>query len=430
MKRTLMEFSMMVIICMLLASCGTGSPGVPFAPAVNATAGDGQVTISLVEVVPWAPTVDSYTVYFSTTDPVTTSSTTRVTGIIGSSTTITGLTNGTMYYFIGTSVNADDESPPSSEVRAMPDINIGTVTILDSASGLLGYPQSIAVDSTSVYWTEDIGTPWGGGSGAVKKVGLNGGIVTTLDSGPTIWQDGGPQSIVVDSTNAYWADYYSGTINKVLISGGSVTTIASGLNSPQSLAIDSTNVYWANGAGISKVGINGGTVTTLASGTINPYAIAIDSANVYWTGYTNTNSVTINKVGLNGGTITTLASELSGCPRGIAVDSTSVYWTDMCNWTVNKVGINGGTVTTLASGTYTGALNGPYGIAVDSTSVYWTEFNESGSIYKVGINGGTFTTVASGLNMPANIAIDSTNVYWTEFGYSIFGGGTVKKVSK
>ena len=392
MKRTLTAFSMMVMTCMLLANCGTNMPtSVPFAPAVEATAGDGQVTVSLTEVAPYCPTVNSYTVYYSTTDPVTSSSTTKVTGILSSSTTFTGLTNGTMYYFIATAVNAVGESPPSSEVRAMPDLNIGTVTILDSASGLLGYPQSIAVDSTSVYWTEDIGTPWGGGTGALKKVGLNGGTVTTLASGTSAWQFG-PQGIAVDSTSVYWTDNFSGTVNKVLISGGSVTTLASGTNNwrygPQGIAVDSTSVYWADGAGIRKVGINGGTVTTLASGTINPYAIAIDSTNIYWTGYTNTNSVTVNKVGLNGGTVTTLALEQSGCPRGIAVDTTSVYWTDMCNWAVNKVGINGGSVTTLASGSYTGEFNGPYGIAVDSINVYWTEFNESGSIYKVGINGG------------------------------------------
>ncbi len=381
MKRTLMAFLFIVLICTLLA-CGTSTStttSAPYSPGVEAVAGNGQVAISLLEVAPNAPTVSSYDVYYSTTDPVTMSSGTEVSGITSTSTTITGLSNGTMYYFIATAVNTYGESGPSPEARAMPEINIGTVTIL--ASGLSN-PYGIAIDSTNVYWTEDGSTPITIGPGTVKKVGINGGTVTTLYSGLSGF-NGGPRSISVDSTSVYWTDNLSGTVNKELISGGTVTNLTSGMNNNiQGIAVDATSVYWADVYGIRKVGINGGNVTTLAS-------------------------------------------ETSGCPRGIAVDSTSVYWTDMCNWTINKVGINGGTVTVLASGSYAKAENGPWGIAVDSTSVYWTEFNWGGSIYKVGINGGAMTTVASGLAAPQNLAVDSNSVYWTEP-----GSGTVKKVSK
>ncbi len=372
MRRILAALSLTVMICLLLAGCGEGSStptGVPYYPGIIATAGNGQVTLSLTAA-QGGPSVDSFTVYYSTTDSVMTSSSMMVAGITGTSTTITGLSNGTMYYFIATAVNAYGESPSSVEVRAMPEINIGAVTIL--ASGLSN-PFGIAIDSASVYWTEDGSTPYMSGPGVVKKVGINGGIVTTLYLGLSGFNTG-PRGIAVDSTSVYWTDTLNETVNKVLISGGTVTTLASiggGV-----IAVDSTSAYWSDGIGIEKVGKNGGIVTTLATGTINPYTIAVDSANVYWA-----DSIGIEKVGKNGGIVTTLVSGLTGCPTSIAVDSTSVYWTDMCSWTVNKVGINGGAVTTLASGSYSGAWNGPYGIAVDSTNVYWTE-QGSGTIMK------------------------------------------------
>jgi hypothetical protein len=419
MNRILTAFSFMVIICLFFSSCGKSTTSAPDTFGLTATAGNGQVTINFIPVY---GTVGTYNVYYSNTNPVTMSSGTKVSGITRTSTTITGLTNGTMYYFIATTMEANGESQPSSEVRAMPDINIGTVTILASELELVE-PQSIAVDSASVYWTDNSGMPGTPGTGAVKKVGINGGTVTTLASGPSAWQSG-PQAIAVDSTSVYWLDNFNGTLNKELISGGTVTTLASSTGG-DAIAVDSTSVYWADYSGISKVGINGGTVTTLASG--YPSTMAVDSTNVYWIGYTaGTNtSVTVNKVGKNGGAVTILASGVGGCPESMAVDSTSVYWTDMCNWTINKVGINGGTLTTLVSGMSYNTWNGIWGIAVDSTNVYWTEFTGSGSIYKVGTNGGTISTVASGLCFPQYIAVDSTNVYWTE---SVCG--TIKKVSK
>jgi len=340
------------------------------APAgVQAVAGDGQV--NLIWTAP-SGTVSSYTVYYSLTDPVTTASPSLVTGITGTSTTIPGLTNGTTYYFIVTAVNAGGESPASSQVSSTP----GVMTL---ASG--HNPVGIAVDSTSVYWTDS-------GLETVNKIGINGGTVTTLATGSN------PQGIAVDSTSVYWTE--TGSVNKVGLNGGTVMTLATG-NGPQRIAVDSTSVYWTETGSVNKVGLNGGTVMTLATGSY-PQGIAVDSTSVYWT---DTGLGTVNKVGINGGTVTTLVTATD--PQGIAVDSISVYWSE--TGSIDKVGIVGGTVTTLASGQF---LFEP--IAVDSASVYWAE---SSSINRVGINGGIVTTVATGKN-PQSIAVDSTSVYWTE----------------
>ena len=96
----------------------------------------------------------------------------------------------------------------------------------------LNNPRAIAIDSSSVYWTER----WATGDGAVKKVGINGSAVTTLASGLNC-----PGAIAVDSTSIYWIEECSstckGAVKKVGINGGTIATLASGLTSPRAITI-------------------------------------------------------------------------------------------------------------------------------------------------------------------------------------------------
>jgi len=95
------------------ASGGTGTP--PSAPAnVQATAGDGQVAVT------WSPVsgATSYNIYWNTTGSVTTSD-----DVIGTSASLLlhpNLTNGIIYYYAVTAVNAEGESNLSTEVSATP----------------------------------------------------------------------------------------------------------------------------------------------------------------------------------------------------------------------------------------------------------------------------------------------------------------------
>ena len=56
-----------------------------------------------------------------------------------------------------------------------------------------------------------------------------------------------PMSIAVDGTSVYWTDYdLSGAVRKVPIDGGPPTTLASGLGFPSGIAVDAKGVYWTD----------------------------------------------------------------------------------------------------------------------------------------------------------------------------------------
>jgi hypothetical protein len=65
------------------------------------------------------------------------------------------------------------------------------------------YPMYIALEATSVYWTNYTG-------GTVMKVPTGGGTPTTLASGQTL-----PHDIAIDATSVYWTNYSDGTVMKL-----------------------------------------------------------------------------------------------------------------------------------------------------------------------------------------------------------------------
>jgi len=110
----------------------TASSSAPGAPTgLAATAGSSQVSLSWT-----APQSDggspvtSYNVYQGTFQGG--ESKTPVTTATGTSVTVTGLTNGTTYYFTVAAVNATGQGPPSGEASATPE----TVSLPGAPTGL------------------------------------------------------------------------------------------------------------------------------------------------------------------------------------------------------------------------------------------------------------------------------------------------------
>ncbi|MFA7404948.1 MAG: fibronectin type III domain-containing protein [Pelobacteraceae bacterium] len=113
---------MVVFLCLLLCACTSDTPwrydpGAPDRPfGLAATADNGQVSLSW----PTAGNAAAYRIYVSTTPDGAAANKTRIATVTGTSYTQTGLTNGTTYYFVITSVNSNSESAESNQVSATP----------------------------------------------------------------------------------------------------------------------------------------------------------------------------------------------------------------------------------------------------------------------------------------------------------------------
>ena len=218
-----------------------------------------------------------------------------------------------------------------------------------------------------------------------------------------------PTSIAIDSTSVYWTNFGYGdspaSLMKVAIIGGTPVTLAPNLTNAVGIALYDNNVYF-NGVPLMKVPVNGGTPVVLSNGLIND-AIAVGPTGIYGPGYDATD-VTMMRVSLDGSSQAPVVPS-SSLPRtdtslGVALDANYVYWTIQVEGYVYKAPLGGGTPVTIAH------EHGPgVGIAVDATNVY---FGSGWTVMKAPISGGTATTLA---NFPGDgVAIDNDFVYFTD----------------
>jgi hypothetical protein len=291
---------------------------------------------------------------------------------------------------------------------------------------LTGLPSALAVDETSVYWTNAT-------AGSVMKVSKDGGTPTTLASGKGIACDNA-NSLAVDATRAYWMSGLTSVLGprpptsyllSVPLQGGSPTTLASptvavdpwyGNEVDGPIALDADSAYFVYASPsrvgvVAKVPLGGGAVTTIGTTDgVSPSGLAVSGDAAFWT---NTGSFGSNagvlRVPVSSGTVSNLLVAHHPGFRAIAADSSFVYVVDT-NETIQRIPRAGGTPTILASGQ---PVNGA--LAVDATSVYWAGGEDGLShVVSVPIGGGELTTLASGTTVSGAIAVDATSVYFAE----------------
>jgi hypothetical protein len=321
------------------------------------------------------------------------------------------------------------------------------------AAGRENIWPGIALDGTSVYWTERPGAlPSFAGSGhdRVVKVAVSGGTPTTVAS-----EQDAPSYVRVDQTSVFWTTWSTGTggelftwgnasVIRALPDGSKTSRVVSLDLDPGSfpvygpIAVDASSVYWVyegqyfsdyvDGA-ILRVSLVDGRITKLATGQWRPYSIAVDGNNVYWLNRGSASQdhedTSLLKAPLDGGAVTTIDVSPSG-HADIALDAASIYWANH-DGTVMKMPLQGGAPVTLASGP-----SGRAWIAVDSASVYWASSDEGG-VRKVPLDGGLPTVLVSGQSSIESIAVDATSVYLTNSGTPGTPGnlvdGTVMKLT-
>lgn len=262
-----------VLAVIVLTACGDGSGGntstgtgisAPLAPTgITAVKGNAQATVS------WTAAVGatSYNVYYRNTAGVTIANGTKVAGSTSAG-AVTGLTNGTTYYFAVTAVNAAGESAVSSEVNAMPQAPVpaaptGVGASAGNGQATISWTAVTGAVSYNVYYTATAGVTTGNGT---KVTGAtSGGTVTGLTNGTTYY-------FVVTAVNA--------TGESVVSSEASATPQVSAPISPSGITVTAGDhgvvLTWAAVAGAASYNVYYGTSPgiTTANGTLIAGALA------------------------------------------------------------------------------------------------------------------------------------------------------------
>lgn len=122
------------------SSAGTAIPATP--TALTAITGDTQIQLS------WAATTGatSYNIYWSTNPGVTNRTGTNI-SVTANSYSHTGLTNGTLYYYVVTARNSQGESGESSQIAVKP-INVNLVGV----GAIVKVAQSASIPYSYYYY--------------------------------------------------------------------------------------------------------------------------------------------------------------------------------------------------------------------------------------------------------------------------------------
>jgi len=176
-------------------------------------------------------------------------------------------------------------------------------------------PTDIAVDQTSVFWTDLGANP---GEGRILSAPKECGQTTPLASGQM-----NPRALALDAANVYWLN--DDSVMMAPKAGSAPMKLFDLTEAPQEsgLVVDDSGVYVSTGKQLLRVAKSGGAPVELAKAACLSGSIAVDSTHVYFSGlFCGSDLVRVAKAG---GMPEVVVHGESG--NGIAVDDTNVYWT-------------------------------------------------------------------------------------------------------
>jgi hypothetical protein len=129
----------------------------------------------------------------------------------------------------------------------------GTIQAVPIAGGLpvtlataQDAPLTIAADATNLYWTDSAPDAAAPAVMTVPKAGGNAKALAAM--GLT-----SPQSVALDSAYVYWSDADTGEVRRLPKGGGAAETVVSGQTGLVDIAVDAAAVYWALVNGNGKI---------------------------------------------------------------------------------------------------------------------------------------------------------------------------------
>ncbi len=337
------------------------APGAP--TGISVTGGVSQATVSWTAVAGAA----SYNIYYDTASGVipTGDKVTKITGAT-SGYAVTGLLNGTRYYFVVSAVNAGGESAVSSEVNVTPQV--------PAPSAPTGVGVTPGNAQVTVTWTAPAGTVTSynvyyraatpnvsiGGTGVILKAGMtSGGAIIPLTNGTTYYfvvtaVNAGVESVISNEVAATPQESApAAPTNPGAFAGNGNVTVS--WTAPAG-TVTSYNVYYraatpgvttANGTKVPNA-TSGGTINSLANGTIYYFVVTA----------------------VNGGGESVISSEVSatpqavaqGAPTGVSVTggngNATVSWTTPAGSTATSYNVYWSTVAGFTPGTAQGSALG------------------------------------------------------------------------
>ena len=228
---------------------------------VRGAAGAGKASIS------WDASTGAttYNIYYSTLTGVTKTNGTRITGAV-SPMDVTGLTNGTTYFFVVTAVNANGESAESIPVSVTPSASpppaapTGVTAISNGNAGVtISWSAVSGATSYNIYWSTTYGVTKANGTKITGAVSPS--VVTGLTNGP-------PYFFVVTAVNANGESAESTEVSPPAAPTGVTATAGNGQVTISWSAVSgatSYNIYWSTTSGVTK------TNSTMITGASSPY---------------------------------------------------------------------------------------------------------------------------------------------------------------
>jgi sugar lactone lactonase YvrE len=186
----------------------------------------------------------------------------------------------------------------ANQIWRLPRSSPASAEIVADATKGVSRPNSVFVDADNIYWTNE-GTPT---TGTTVSSNANTGSIARLSKAaitgtPVVLAtaQNKPRGLAVDGTSVYWSNAGAGgTTGSVMkcnrTDGTGLTALASALMNPRELTIDGAYVYFTDYgskivARISKTAAPGTAPESLATAQNNPLGIVVDTKHVYWTNY-------------------------------------------------------------------------------------------------------------------------------------------------